>query len=42
MKYINAFFQLDIRDNGVYLHLYPAIDNVKPLSISEVTEYLEG
>lgn len=42
MKYINSYFQLNIKENGVYLHLYPAIDNGKTLSISEVTEYLES
>ena len=42
MKYINAFFQLDIRDNGVYMHLYPALENGKALTISEVTDYLES
>lgn len=41
MKYTNAYFQLDIRPDGVYLHLYPAMDNGKPISIQELVTYLE-
>lgn len=41
MRYTNAFFQLDIRSDGVYLHLYPALENGKPISIQELTRYLE-
>lgn len=42
MKYTNAYFQLDIRSDGVYLHLYPAKDNGKPIAIQELIKYLEG
>ena len=42
MKYTNAYFQLDIRLDGVYLHLYPAMDNGKPLAFQEVAQYLDG
>ena len=42
MKYTNAFFQLDIRPDGVYLHLYPPVDNGKQLSVQELVNYLDG
>ena len=29
MKYTNAFFRLDIRENGVYVHIYPEKDGGK-------------
>ena len=38
MKYTNAFFQLDIRSNGVYVHIYPAKDGGKPIVIQEFAE----
>lgn len=41
MKYINAFFQLDIRSNGVYIHIFPAKEGGKPIVIQELAEYLE-
>lgn len=41
MKYTNAFFQLDIRSNGVYVHIFPAKEGGKPIVIQELAEYLE-
>ena len=42
MKYTNAFFQLDIRKDGVYAHIYPAKNNGKPIAIREFIEYIEN
>lgn len=41
MKYINGFFQLDIREDGVYAHIFPAKDGGKKIEIQEFAEYLE-
>jgi hypothetical protein len=41
MKYTNGFFQLDIRSNGVYAHIYPAKENGKPVDVQEFAEYIE-
>lgn len=41
MKYLNAFFQLDIRQDGVYAHIYPAMDKGAPIQIQEFVEYIE-
>ena len=41
MKYTNAFFRLDIRENGVYVHIYPEKDGGKKIVIQEFSEYLE-
>ncbi len=41
MKYTNGFFQLDIREDGVYAHIYPAKENGKPVMIQEFTDYIE-
>lgn len=40
MKYTNAFFQLDIRSNGVYIHIFPAKEGGKPIDVKELIEYL--
>ncbi len=42
MKYTNGFFQLDIRANGVYAHIYPEKDGGKKIVIQEFVEYLEN
>lgn len=42
MKYVNGFFQLDIRPNGVYAHLYPPHDGGKAVSFQEFTDYLDS
>lgn len=41
MKYTNGFFQLDIRENGVYVHIYPEKDGGKKVATQELAEYLE-
>lgn len=41
MKYTNGFFQLDIRKNGVYVHIYPEKDGGKKVTTQELVEYLE-
>ena len=41
MKYTNGFFQLDIRINGVYAHIYPAKDGGRDIAIQEFVAYLE-
>lgn len=41
MKYTNAYFRLDIRENGVYVHIYPEKDGGKKIVIQEFAEYLE-
>lgn len=42
MKYTNGFFQLDIRANGVYVHIYPEKDGGKKIVIQEFAEYIEN
>lgn len=42
MKYTNGFFQLDIREDGVYAHIYPAKEKGKPVVIQEFAEYIEN
>ena len=41
MKYTNAFFQLEIKENGVYVHIYPEREGGKKIVIQELAEYLE-
>ena len=41
MKYTNSYFQLNIRENGVYLHVYPEKDGGKKLNIQEIVAYLD-
>lgn len=41
MKYLNGFFQLDIREDGVYAHIYPEKEGGKKIVIQEFAEYLE-
>ena len=41
MKYTNAYFQLDIRSNGVYVHIFPEQQGGKRIVIQEFAEYLE-
>lgn len=41
MKYTNSYFQLNIRENGVYVHVYPEKDGGKKLDIQELTNYLD-
>lgn len=42
MKYKNSFFRLDIRQDGTYLIVYPAISDGKPLEINEVLGFLDS
>ena len=41
MKYLNGFFQLDIRQDGTYAHIYPAKEGGKKVSAQEFVEYIE-
>lgn len=41
MRYTNAYFQLDIRSNGVYVHIFPENEGGKKIVIQEFSEYLE-
>lgn len=41
MKYLNAFFQLDIRPAGIYVHLYPEQPGGEKLSVQELADYLD-
>ncbi len=41
MKYTNGFFRLDIRESGVYVHIYPEKEGGKRIVIQELAEYLE-
>ena len=41
MKYKNAFFRLEIRDDGTYLDVYPPQDGGRPLDHQEVIDYIE-
>ncbi len=41
MKYTNGFFRLNIKENGVYVHIYPAKDGGKQIVIQELAEYIE-
>lgn len=41
MKYTNGFFQLDVRKDGVFAHIYPARENGKKIVSREFFEYLD-
>lgn len=41
MKYTNGFFQLDIRKDGIYAHIYPAKEGGREIAIQEFAAYLE-
>ncbi len=38
----NGYFRLDMRPDGVYLNIIPEEDGGEPVSIKEVTEYLQA
>ena len=40
MLYKNGFFQLSIRNDGIYLKIFPAVDGGLPLKSEEVSRYL--
>ena len=41
MKYINGFFQLDIRNNGTYVDIYPPVEGGSCVDVKELSRYLE-
>lgn len=41
MKYKNSFFEIEIKEDGTYMHLYPAIADGKKLELKEVKGFLE-
>ena len=41
MRYTNAYFQLVIRENGVFIRIFPAQTNGKPIMMPELFQYLE-
>ena len=41
MKYKNSFFKLEIKEDGTYLVLFPAVSDGKKLEIKEVHGFLE-
>ncbi len=41
MEYTNGYFQLDIREDGTYIRLYPPKEGGEAISINEVMGYLE-
>ena len=38
----NGYFQLEIRQDGTYLSVYPPVDGGAPADPSEVLSYLDG
>lgn len=40
MKYKNGFFQMNFKEDGVYIKIYPAMNGGKPLLIDDVLSYL--
>lgn len=41
MRYTNAYFQLVIRANGVFVRIFPAQENGKAIMMPELIQYLE-
>lgn len=41
MKYKNSFFRLEIKDDGTYIVLFPAVSDGKKLEIKEIYDFLE-
>ena len=41
MRYTNAYFQLVIRANGVFIRIFPAQENGKSIMMPELIQYLE-
>ena len=37
---MNGYFQLECREEGTFLHLYPATENGEEININEMGEYL--
>lgn len=42
MKYKNSFFRVEIKDDGTYLNLYPALNGGKTLELKEIFSFLES
>ena len=42
MEQANSYFQLDLRNDGTYIKIYPAKESGRVLSIAEVTGYLSS
>lgn len=38
----NGYFRLDMRSDGVYVKLFPEVDGGEPVSVRELTEYLQA
>lgn len=36
----NSYFQLEIKNDGTYLKIYPPIDNGQPITYDEISQYL--
>lgn len=41
MKYKNSFFRIEIKDNGTYLYIFPALRDGKKLDIKEIANYID-
>ena len=41
MKYKNSFFRVNIKNDGTYLDLFPAVADGKKLDVKEVIAYLD-
>lgn len=41
MKYKNSFFVIEIKDDGTYMHLYPAVSGGKTLEFDEIARFLK-
>lgn len=41
MKYKNSFFVIEIKDDGTYMHLYPAVAGGKTLEFEEIARFLK-
>lgn len=42
MKYKNSFFRLEIKDNGTYLTVFPAVSDGKKLEIKEIIDFIDS
>lgn len=41
MRYKNSFFRIEIKEDGTYLNLYPAVRDGKKLEVEEVLDFLD-
>ena len=42
MEQRNSYFQMDIRQNGSYIRIFPPKEGGQPIVISELVEYLNN